>query len=662
MKRKLAGSIALFYACISLLLISLLGSIMEHVRVYTVKSMASDSSYLALQNSLAGYQRELWEDYHILFLDLRESGGTETLEEELQENLQTSWSPFGEGVLSGRDWMGTTCSVEEVGVSRYLTEENGRELDEQALAYMKYRAVTGIAEQLLEQLDLMQSLKQGKSFLERKLELEKNISRLEEQKNQMIRQLQEMEEQWEQAKEALEAIEEKQENWEEEQRRQQESTVYETGIEAGRTGEGSQSEEIGEAIEEEPKGPDILAELDTLYRIAGNLSGQSGDVGRDCVRYRGRQQEAAGQKEAYAAWLAENKKNLEEHAWEALYGELKELEECQRGDKEYVDALEGKLEQNKAAMEQLEELCRRGMEETDQVSVGALTSQLRSYQSQLLPERYELPSGGNSSGSPFAALKEFASKGVLALVLPAGSEVSDQVLEPSDWQQEKGTEAETAAESSGEWIRGAAEKALLLEYDREHFGCYSLPKKETVLQYEQEYLLIGSRKDRENLAGVVAELLAVRTMADFLQILTKPDKVAQARQMAAAVAGVTGSSALIPVIKTGILLLWSVQDAVAEVGDLMAGKKVPLYQDISPLALDYQGYLLLLRLAAPSERLRAVRLIEGNVQKRYQEAFRAADCAAALHMTVTARVKPHFFHSRLWKLTEYYELGYCKGS
>ena len=64
MKRKLAGSITLFYACISLLLISLLGSVMEHVRVSTVKSMASDSSYLALQNSLAGYQRELWDDYH----------------------------------------------------------------------------------------------------------------------------------------------------------------------------------------------------------------------------------------------------------------------------------------------------------------------------------------------------------------------------------------------------------------------------------------------------------------------------------------------------------------------------------------------------------------------------------------------------------------------
>ena len=142
MKRRLAGSITLFYACISLLLISLLGSVMEHVRVSTVKSMTSDSSYLALQNSLAGYQRELWDDYHLLFLDLRESGGTETLEADIQENLDTSWNPLGEGLLSAGDWMGAACSVSEVGVSRYLIEEEGKELEAQALAYMKYRAVT----------------------------------------------------------------------------------------------------------------------------------------------------------------------------------------------------------------------------------------------------------------------------------------------------------------------------------------------------------------------------------------------------------------------------------------------------------------------------------------------------------------------------------------
>ena len=650
MKRKLAGSITLFYACISLLLISLLGSVMEHVRVSTVKSMASDSSYLALQNSLAGYQRELWDDYHLLFLDLRESGGTETLEADIQENLDTSWNPLGEGLLSAGDWMGAACSVSEVGVSRYLIEEEGKELEAQALAYMKYRAVTGIAEQILEQFDMMQGLKQGKSFLEKKLELEKNFSKLEEQKNNMIRQLQDMEEQWQIAEEALETIEEKQEQWEQEQIRRQETVATE---------ETSESEADGES---EPKGPDILAELDTLYRVAGTLSGQSGDIGRDCVEYRQRQQKTAGQKEDYKAWLTENKSVLEEHAWEALQSELEELEQCQRGDKEYIDTLEGKMRQNKAVTERLEEMCRMGMEEPEQISVGALSGQIRSYQKQLLPEQYQLPSGGNSGASPFAALKEFASKGVLTLVLPAGSKVSDSVLKPAEWQKKAGQEGNGDPDKGSEAgaVRKAADRGLLLEYDKEHFGCYTIPKEETVLQYEQEYLLIGSEKDRENLAGVVAELLAMRTMADFLQILTKPDKVAQARQMTAAIAGVTGSSALLPVIKTGILLLWSVEDAVAEVRDLMAGKKVPLYRDISPLALDYQGYLMLLMLVAEPGRLRAARLIEGNIGKRYQAAFQASDCAAALHMTVTTEMKPRFFRNRLWNITGYYELGYCQ--
>ena len=465
---------------------------------------------------------------------------------------------------------------------------------------------------------------------------------------------------------------------------------------------GSENTGNGETEAEVPSGPDILAELDTLYRISGNLSGQSGELCKDCTGYRSQQKKTAGQKEEYANWLTENKTTLEEHAWEALQTDLTELEECQKGDSEYIDTLEGRLRQNENVLLGIQELCRNGIEEPEQISAETLLGQLKGYQSQLLPEHYQLPSGGTTKGSPFAALREFASKGVLALVLPAGSEVSELVLEPAAWQNTEGaanTVSETkntvsrtentvsgtentvsgaenvvsgtentaggtenvvsGAKNVGNAWKEIGERVLLLEYEKEHFGCYTDPGQETALCYEQEYLVIGSSKDRENLTGVVSELLAIRTMADFLQMLTKPEKVAQARQMAAAIAGVTGSSALIPVIKTGILLLWSVQEAVAEVKSLMAGEKVALYSDISALSLDYQGYLSLLRMVGSSQGLRLARLIEGTIQKRYQSSFQATDCAAALRMTLTAELKPHFFRNRLWRITECYELGYA---
>ena len=66
------GSVTIFLSLALILVIALVGSLLESTRVTVAREVALDDSYLAVQNILAEYQREIWNDYHILFVDASE--------------------------------------------------------------------------------------------------------------------------------------------------------------------------------------------------------------------------------------------------------------------------------------------------------------------------------------------------------------------------------------------------------------------------------------------------------------------------------------------------------------------------------------------------------------------------------------------------------------
>lgn len=605
------------------MLIALLGAVMERVRFHTARSMVSDSSYLALQNSLAGFQRELWEDYHIFFVDVREAGGTKGLQEEIQENLDRSWQQGG--LFLEQDWMGVSCLAEQVIPERIMTEDMGEELESQIMAYMKYRSVTATGEMLLEQMGMMRNLQKGEELFKKKLGVERSFSELEEKKIEIVGQVSVMEDVWGQAETAFSSI-------------------------AGKVAGMSQ---------EEGEQPDILAELDTIYRSAGYLSGQCTYLLRECGDYQVKYRETEQQKSGYETWLAEQKESMDARAWQTLREDLQELEAWQAKDAGYVESLPEPMEKNAALLHQMQILCGQGMADSEgeipvETMAAALAGLMSQYQKVEPPEGFEMP-GAGSGDTPFRKLNRIAAEGVLGLVLPPEVEVSKAVLRSPDWKKKELEKDDETEETKEEPIHDL----LLLEYAAEHFGCYGESREDTVLQYEREYLLVGSERDKNNLAGVVEELLLVRTTADFLHLLTLPEKVAEARKLAVAMAGATGNSALIPVLKTGILLLWAVEDATTDVKSLMNGNKVPLYQDMESVSLDYEGYLNLLLLMTKKDRnLRMASLIEGNTQLRHEKAFRASDCAGGLRVVLAAEITPKLLREEVWHITEEYRLGY----
>ena len=72
---KLKGSVTIFLSLILLIVIGIIGSLLEAARVKVAEEITLDNGYLAESNILAEYQRELWDDYHVFFVDAGELQG-----------------------------------------------------------------------------------------------------------------------------------------------------------------------------------------------------------------------------------------------------------------------------------------------------------------------------------------------------------------------------------------------------------------------------------------------------------------------------------------------------------------------------------------------------------------------------------------------------------
>lgn len=629
--RRVQGSFTVFFAGILLSMVALLGALMESARIHAVKAMAADSSYLALQNVMAGYQRELWEEYHVFFVDLQEAGGEEGILAELEESLAESWEPAG-GIL-GRDWMGVSCGVSSAGAVMRMTEAKGGYFESQAASYMKYRVGADVAGMVLEQLGLMKGLDQAKGVLGEKLKMEESLASLEKKRTKALGQLEAMQTAWGEVEQVKESLESKLEAWEEEMQAYHAALAESAGQE-------------GAELPEPPPQPNISAEKKALKRAAGSLQKQTSKAHSYCSGYIQEYPGAEQDIENYGAILEGRRTELGEEPWQALNKDLEELRSYTETEGiTYMSGLDAQLAVNDGVLDAIIQGSR-----DKETTASEMLSLIRQYQQELLPEQYELPAP-KAVENPIDRFKNLVSQGVLALVLPTGTEVSKQVLEEAEWQSASGEEdLELDVEGSG---------LLMGLYAGEHFACFTEPGEDTALAYEREYLLMGKEQDGENLQGVVALLLTIRTVSDFLYLLTQPQKVAQARELAVAIAGLTGISPLITVVKTGILLAWAFDAAVQEVKELLQGEEVALYEGLRQVKLDYQGYLLLFSLVVGTDgrNLRMVRLVEGNTRIRHKKSFEASECAGGFCFALEAQIVPRFLPDGL-VYRETFELSY----
>ena len=233
-----------------------------------------------------------------------------------------------------------------------------------------------------------------------------------------------------------------------------------------------------------------------------------------------------------------------------------------------------------------------------------------------------------------------SARGTLSFFISGDKKISKRKISSTAWG-----EVQTEKEEKTDLV----EKGLLILYAKAHFKNFLSKTKEDdkkeALRYGLEYLIAGKESDEANLSSVANRIFGLRTIVWYGYFLTRKDKMAEAEAIAAAIASVLALPAAIEIIKYGIVMGWSMDEARKEVKSLLKGDDIPLLPGKSEgLKLKYQSFLdSFLVIASGKLPVRMVKLIEQNIKLRYYQGFRADSMYAGVNGEVSVKTMPRIF-------------------
>lgn len=518
---KVKGSITIFLSLALLFVTALIGSLLESARVTVAGEIALDNSYLAEQNILAEYQRELWNDYHVFFVDASLLNGEEGAVK-LANSYMDKMMPGGKG-----DYLGTTASFTSLSFKENMTENNCYFFAKQAAAYMKYGAAAGVGKKLINNANLIKTAEDGTDTLRKglkiKVEAEKKLIELEREKKKLEEKANDIKKGAENIKEIIGT----------EVHAQSKSGLL--GVEEAKRSESSN--QIHTKMVEKPKAMAKKIEVQ-------KAEAKSTEVQDDTPKYT--EKEVADAKKKYK----ESQKNLDD------------------------------------------------------------------------------------------ATGDGSARGTLSFFISGDKKISKRKISSTAWG-----EVQTEKEEKTDLV----EKGLLILYAKAHFKNFLSKTEEDdekeALKYGVEYLIAGKESDEANLSSVANRIFGLRTIVWYGYFLTRKDKMAEAEAIAAAIASVLALPAAIEIIKYGIVMGWSIDEARKEVKSLLKGDDIPLLPGKSEgVKLKYQSFLdSFLVIASGKLPIRMVKLIEQNIKLRYYQGFRADSMYAGVNGEVSVKTMPRIF-------------------
>ena len=517
---RVKGSITIFLSLALLFVIALIGSLLESARVTVAGEIALDNSYLAEQNILAEYQRELWNDYHVFFVDASLLNGEEGAVK-LANSYMDKMMPGGKG-----DYLGTTASFTSLSFKENMTENNCYFFAKQAAAYMKYGAAAGVGKKLINNANLIKTAEDGTDTLRKglkiKVEAEKKLIELEREKKKLEEKANDIKKGAENIKEIIGT----------EVHAQSKSGLL--GVEEAKGAKVQKS--VGQKSEVQKSG--------VQKSVVQKAEAKRTEVQDDTPKYT--EKEVADAKKKYK----ESQKNLDE------------------------------------------------------------------------------------------ATGDGSARGTLSFFISGDKKISKRKISSTAWG-----EVQTEKEEKTDLV----EKGLLILYAKAHFKNFLSKTKEDdkkeALRYGLEYLIAGKESDEANLSSVANRIFGLRTIVWYGYFLTRKDKMAEAEAIAAAIASVLALPAAIEIIKYGIVMGWSMDEARKEVKSLLKGDDIPLLPGKSEgVKLKYQSFLdSFLVIASGKLPVRMVKLIEQNIKLRYYQGFRADSMYAGVNGEVSVKTMPRIF-------------------
>lgn len=248
--------------------------------------------------------------------------------------------------------------------------------------------------------------------------------------------------------------------------------------------------------------------------------------------------------------------------------------------------------------------------------------------------------------------KSLTDIGLLCLVLPEDTEVSEAAIRmdtlPSlqagvvlseyddidrSFHTMRGMSKDLLMLAS--WNDCLSGKAVLAAYIQDVCNCFTEQQNsETVLQYEQEYLIVGSPSDIHNLKSVMNRIIGIRFPIDYISVCAQPQKMMRLGSIASSICVLVPG--MIPVVKYLLAGCWAYIEAIADARVLFAGERLPFEKtaenwmtDIDDIeasierasggddnGLSYQDYLMVLEMInADAVTYRMLDIMQVNAQQ-----------------------------------------------
>jgi len=239
-------------------------------------------------------------------------------------------------------------------------------------------------------------------------------------------------------------------------------------------------------------------------------------------------------------------------------------------------------------------------------------------------------------------------------------------------------------------LNGLVQILLFEEYLDEHFSSYqpraskSDVSKATAIEYELEYLIVGKYSDAANLNAIIARILFIRMIFDFVTILADKNARNEAKLVASAMVGFTGLPILLGITQMLVMFIWSFAEALLDTCALIMDKEVPIIKkkptmtfseifmltrdylrakasalsETQEVSLSYGNYLKIFLLMTSKEKLayRAMDLIQENIKLRYDDReFSMANCLYGFKLKAVFEIEKKFTGFKF--LQGYYDLS-----
>ncbi len=721
---KLCGEITAFLSLVFLLILALVGTALESARVNVGQSFADRSVQNAMESLYTQYCFPLWEDYHVFFLE------GEKEEKEEKDYIRNSLLGYMDTTYAGQDMKLSSLNLMDMEIHQIEIEDivraneyEGELLLHQILEYEKYQIDDIFLANQKKSIQAMKEMNASMAVIEKQLEAEEKMAAVNLETLKFISLIEGL------------AIGKNGLRWKGNGVLKTEKYFVKQfcGSDITPNAVGIQNEVVWKSLQQSYINPVLIIEqMETqALKLLAELEAEEAEEKAEGTQAEGG--EPVKQKNSMITYI--KLKHLEEEFIETAKGilgkakkadgilseirakqsvfmeETKELEEVYRKQKpnlsaesqtafeEEIERLKGfaKLEKNETDsiistilnmrsylennIEILNEILRLGNSRVNNTSEGIsyylqkiskMKEKLRSYRIKEMQFDYSSLFIGKEMEDPTEILSEGYENKLLEWVVKDTSLISQK---SRDTQSLKYGESEIGSIEGLTDVDEQLKRILLSCYVESHFSSYlrQVTEKETMLDYEVEYILEGRRSDKENLEEVIKKLVKVRTLFNYLYLMTDREKVEMAHGTAVALVGYSCMEPLIQLTKNLILLTWATEEAVVDTAVLLQDGEVPIFKNkvtfmisfeelflfgkelvqkkadklteiMSDTGMNYEEYLnFLLSITDKKQKLNGImELMEDNMRIRYDSDFIFANCIYGIEVIAKFHMKEKF--------------------